>query len=331
MKRNSNIEILRFMLMIAICVWHTMVHGFDFKNMSSLNSPHIDHIIIMAICVPAVDTFMFISGFYGIRFSFDKLLRLIIQALLIANIIILARLPFGGSLSFYDQLLPISSGLTWWFLSVYAVIMVLSPILNAGINSVESKTFRNILIILFFIFSIVKYRLESGGYNLITLLLMYLLGRYCKKVQVVLSRKLSLIIWTLSLSILLLIMIYHLYYGNAHSIWILFSYNNPFIIIMAISIFYFVHSFRFKNNKIALFLGNHSLSIYLITEMIGISLYSWWKSLYDYNLFYYLFSIVAIAIFCVLIDIPIQIINNLIRDKVIRYLIHTPIKKINKL
>ena len=30
--RNPNIELLRFVLMVAICVWHTFVHGYDYKN-----------------------------------------------------------------------------------------------------------------------------------------------------------------------------------------------------------------------------------------------------------------------------------------------------------
>ena len=304
--------------MIAICIWHTMVHGFDFKNMSTMNIPQIQHLIMMVICVPAVDTFMFISGYYGIRFSYDKLLKLIIQAILISNIIILVRLPFGGSLSFYDQLLPISSGLTWWFLSAYAVIMVLSPILNAGIKTIESKTFRNILIFLFFVFSIVKYRLDGGGYNLITLLLIYLLGRYCNKTQLVLSRKLSIIIWAFSFSFLLLIMTYHLYYENVHSIWILLSYNNPVIILMAVSIFYFSLSFQLNQKKWIAFLGNHSLSIYLVSEMIGIALYNTWKNLYINNTLIFITSIFVFALSCEFFDIPIQALNSWIRKKIVR-------------
>lgn len=317
-KRNTNIELLRFVLMIAICIWHTMVHGFDFKNMSTMNIPQIQHLIMMVICVPAVDTFMFISGYYGIRFSYDKLLKLIIQAILISNIIILVRLPFGGSLSFYDQLLPISSGLTWWFLSAYAVVMVLSPILNAGINSIESKIFRNILVMLFFVFSVVKYRLDGGGYNLITLLLIYLLGRYCNKTQLVLSRKLSIIIWAFSFSFLLLIMTYHLYYENVHSIWILLSYNNPVIILMAVSIFYFSLSFQSYPHRWSAFLGNHSLSIYLVSEMIGITLYNTWKNLYINNTLIFITSIFVFALSCEFLDIPIQALNSWIRKKIVR-------------
>ena len=34
-KRNVNIELLRFLLMIMICIWHTVVYGFDLKNMGN--------------------------------------------------------------------------------------------------------------------------------------------------------------------------------------------------------------------------------------------------------------------------------------------------------
>ena len=86
--RDTNIEFLRFLLMFMICVWHTMVHGYDYKNMSDSITPDNRGIILMALCVPAVDTFMLISGYYGIKYSLDKLFRLIIQALLISNTVI---------------------------------------------------------------------------------------------------------------------------------------------------------------------------------------------------------------------------------------------------
>ena len=314
-KRNASIELLRFILMIAICMWHTMVHGFNYANISMVNTPQVQHIIIMAICVPAVDTFMFISGYYGIRFSYDKLLKLTIQALLIANIITIIKLPFGGCLSFYDQLLPVSSGITWWFLSVYAVIMVLSPIINSGINTIDKKTFRNILIILFFIFTIVKYKLEGGGYNLITLLLVYLLGRYCNKAQIVLSGKKSVLLWLILFSLLLLIMFYQLYYGDVHSIWTILSYNNPIIILMSVTIFYFTLSIKNKTHKWASFLGYHSFSIYLISEMIGISLYSLWSHIFEFNIIVFILSIVVFCLLCEIADIPLCSINTYLRKK----------------
>lgn len=313
--RNTNIELLRFVLMFAICIWHTMVHGFHFNNMPTNNIPQIHHIIIMGICVPAVDTFMFISGYYGIIFSINKLARLAIQALLIANIIIFAKIPFGGSLSFYDQLLPISSGLTWWFLSVYAVIMLLAPILNSGINTIDTKVFRNILAILFFIFTIVKFKLEGGGYNLITLLLIYLFGRYCNKAQIVWSGKKSFFLWIILQSLLQIIMIYQLHYGDIHVIWIILSYNNPIIILMSVSIFYFTLSIKNRQRKWASFLGNHSFSIYLISEMIGFSLYNLWGRLFEYNIIVFILSIVVFCILCEIADLPLCSINNYVRKK----------------
>lgn len=300
--------------MIAICVWHTMVHGFNYKDMSAIYSPQVLHLSIMVICVPAVDTFMFISGFYGIRFSYDKLLRLIIQALLISNIIIFFRLPFGGSFSFYDQVLPISSGLTWWFLSVYVIIMVFSPILNAGIDNIDTKTFRNILIILFFVFSVVKFQLDGGGYNMITLTLIYLLGRYCKKSRLAISRKKSILLWITSVSILFSIIIYHYYNDDYNSIWVILSYNNPIIILMAMAIFYFTISFKNSTKMWALFLGSHSLSIYLISEMLGYSLYNSWKNIFDYSICLFLLSITLFSIICEFIDIPLQSLNCYLRN-----------------
>ena len=37
-KRNSNIELFRFILMNGICLWHMLVHGMNIKNIINIES-----------------------------------------------------------------------------------------------------------------------------------------------------------------------------------------------------------------------------------------------------------------------------------------------------
>lgn len=321
MKRNTNIEFLRFLLMIFICIWHTMVHGYDYKNMSIDIIPNVYSILLMGFCSSAVNTFMFISGYYGINYSFDKLLRLVIQALLISNMVILVRFfCFDGQLSFYDQVLPLSSGVSWWFMSVYIVIMILSPILNSGVESISSRKLLILLGFLFFIYCIVKYRLGEGGANLATMLFVYLLGRYCCKVKIKWSPILSIVIWAMALFALYALMFYYLYTGQIESIWYLLSYNNPLVILMAVSAFFFILSFNCQLGRWAEFLGSHSLSIYLVSELIGIVLYKYWRQLLEESFFLFILSIIAFAIACECFDVPLKKLNDLIRKKIPHFL-----------
>lgn len=318
-QRETNIELLRFVLMFLICVWHTLVHGFDYKNMSDSIIPDTKGVLLMGLCVPAVDTFMLIAGFYGIKYSIDKLLRLIIHALLISNTVIIIKYIYcNGNFEFYYQLFPVSSE-CWWFLSVYIVIMLLSPIINGGIESIKPRLFLQILIPLFFIYSIVQYRLEMNtGGNLITMLLVYLLGRYLNKTSYNLTKTAALLLYFLSFASILAMMYYYYSIGRYDSIWRSLNYNNPLVILMSVSIFYFVKSIKKAIlPRTALFLGRHSLSIYLFTEIIGLSLYKYWSGLFEQNLLLFLLSVLHCIILIEFIDVPYLWINTHIRKRIL--------------
>lgn len=320
--RETNIEFLRFLLMFMICVWHTMVHGYDYKNMSDSITPDNRGVILMGLCVPAVDTFMLISGYYGIKYSLDKLFRLIIQALLISNTVIFIKyFFFNGNLEFYYQLFPISSE-CWWFLSVYIVLMLLSPIINGGIQLISSKQFLQILIPLFFIYSIIQYRLEMNtGGNFITMLLVYLLGRYLNKTFYIPPKRVIFLLFFLSFISILLMMFYFLSIGRFDSIWRTLNYNNPLVILMSVSIFFYVKSLsKVKFPKVSLFLGRHSLSIYLFTEIIGFPLYKFWSNLLDINFILFLLSVAVIIIMIEFVDVPYSWINTYVRKQLLYWI-----------
>lgn len=308
-KRNPNIELLRFVLMVAICVWHTFVHGYDYKNMSDLLIPEVNHLYFMGVCVPAVDTFMLISGFFCINYSIKKLFRFIIQALLISNLVCFVKFfLFGAPLSFYDQLLPISSGISWWFFKVYIVIFLLSPIINNGIKQIDTKTFGRILVYLFFIHCVVQFKLGMGGANFTIMLLIYLLGCYLNKVNFRLSRLQSFLMWFVSFLLFIIIMLYFYRKNDYSSIWHMMEYNNLLVVSMAISIFYFVLSFEegFLSN-LCLFLGRHSFSIYLFSEMIGVGLYTYWGNILEkFNAFIFVISVMIFSLLVEGVDIYLQ-------------------------
>ena len=56
-------------------------------------------------------------------------------------------------------------------------------------------------------------------------------------------------------------------------------------------------------DDICCFLGRHSLSIYLISEMIGCVLYIYWAQLLKSNSLIYLIAIVIFAFLCETVDI----------------------------
>lgn len=90
--RNTNIEVFRLLLMLSIFCWHILMHGAGLKYMSDgYVNDFIYKAFLCAFFAPATYCFMFVSGFFGIKFSLSKLgkleLSLIIVSLLCSFIV----------------------------------------------------------------------------------------------------------------------------------------------------------------------------------------------------------------------------------------------------
>lgn len=178
-KRNSNIELLRFVLMFAICILHLLVHGVGIKE-SGASIGNVD-LLLCALSLPAVNCFMLISGYYGIRFSVNKALVLILQAFIFFLLCSVIKMYLLGEVKWTtlaQHLFPIANK-NWWFLTEYFCVMLLSPLINKGIERIDRRTFTVILLYLIFINSFGLYLVRASlGSNLLSMLIVYLLGRY---------------------------------------------------------------------------------------------------------------------------------------------------------
>lgn len=120
--RNSGIDLLRVVLMLAICMLHAVNYSglrYGFEN---------------RFWGWGVAGFAFISGYYGVRFRLSKLIRLWMLALFCVcvpfamisilegrwNVRVFRRMLFGN-----------------WYLNAYTMLMLLSPLLNRGLDRLE--------------------------------------------------------------------------------------------------------------------------------------------------------------------------------------------------
>ena len=78
--RNSKVELLRCLMMVGVCMWHVLVHGLNYTSLGTnegpISLPLVD-VLLLVVFVPAVNTFMLISGYYGISLSRKKLFALV--------------------------------------------------------------------------------------------------------------------------------------------------------------------------------------------------------------------------------------------------------------
>lgn len=309
--RNSNVELFRVALMIAICVWHIMVHGFGYVYLSSGADIQIPWTrwLVMTLTVPAVDCFMLLSGYYGIRFSIRKLFHFWFLGIAVM------LLCYGH----YEQqivsyIFPMTSG-KWWFMQCYILVMLVSPFINHGLKTISDAVFIKVLICLFFINSIIKtIHLQFGGSDFISLLIIYLIGCALKRFNIISSIKLGGGIFTLSTIVLFCFALIINAYVDRINVWILMCYNNPLVIFQAIGLVAIVVNLRPRYSSLINFMGQNSLSIYLITELVF--MYKWWAQLWERNLLQCVAVILGVSCCCILYGGGVSFISKHMVDGV---------------
>ena len=324
--RNTNIEILRFILMCFIFFWHILVHGYNLKQLGgdgvTVQHGFFLYGFLLTLFVPSTYCFVFISGYYGITFKLKKLLSLLLGCFIVSisawfyDVICYGR-PFE-IIHFMESLLPISTN-KWWFMTCFVLLYIISPILNEGFDKLLPKQQRTILFILFIFSSVgILALLPNCGSNFMGILMIYLMGRYAKRQSGGACIKKPIIIFFISF-ISLFVGIIGIYYISVHTehkslaklIFPLLGYSNPLVIIMSISLFYTVKNLPEFNNVIINKILSANLFIYLLTEAGSFISYHNIANVFDYNPSLGLCYSICIVLSCLLAGHIITEITNL--------------------
>lgn len=272
--RQSNVELLRIVLMYFIILFHLIVHSADVHSLAingyTETKNSVFYMLIMSFISMSVNCFVFISGYYGIKFNIKSVISFVFQGLFYSV------LPFIIIRYFIDDtellvgqtwlkvLTPISHN-TWWFLSAYLALYFLSPILNKGVDYLNKRQLLlliGVLIYLEITFPLTGINhLVGHGIGLYPILVIYLIARFSKKYN--LKIKSSGIFYIVS-SILLFIISYtclKIHYQDIS--WRLFTYASPFIIIGSFFFFFFFLRIRIPQNTIINRIAGLSFGVYL--------------------------------------------------------------------
>ena len=114
-KRNMSIELMRCCMMFGIVLLHIITQDHWFEQGRPVSRHFIN------ILSPCVEGFVFISGYFGIKCSAQKIGRLL-------GLYVLYRLLFSMSWGLGDN----------WFLFGYVVLMMLAPVVNAAFEGKSS-------------------------------------------------------------------------------------------------------------------------------------------------------------------------------------------------
>ncbi len=129
MRRDANIEFYRTILMFGICLLHSVYH-------SGNELPWVSNALRWC-----VDGFVFISGWYGIRFSPSKVLRFL-GVTFFSSVLALMMGIALGTWNMRDDgfvLKAYSMIIGHWFVSAYLILLFVAPMLNAALGFMKDR------------------------------------------------------------------------------------------------------------------------------------------------------------------------------------------------
>lgn len=188
MERQSNMELLRLVAMMMILVMHMDYGAFGLPTAESVEQAPMTtfgRIFVEHLCLVAVNVYVLISGWFGIRPKMKGFVRLMLQVATYSIIITGAFLLLGKTtfkIGYVTDMLII--GKQYWFVVSYLLLYLVSPILNTFVEHSSKREFQWMLLVFFgfqFVYSWI-FGLEefAGGYSALSFMGLYLLARYVK-------------------------------------------------------------------------------------------------------------------------------------------------------
>lgn len=286
--RESNIELLRIVLMFMIITlhynWPDMGKALAYAYNSDSNASFNFLWIMQNASLGAVNCFIIVSGYYSINRTDIKISKIInlLGSLCIYNLVAyFINCGINGftntfSLkSMISQSLPIN-----YFLFLYIALYILAPYLNLVIDKLTKKQYKTMLIILICMFSVWEYGVDivemvmtgplksisvigkqgdQGGYTIVNFILLYLIGAFFRKFDIpVKFKKKSLIVGYIG-SVVCLSIINNMQYSNL--IW---QYNNPLVIIEACTLFLLFAKMKINTSKVINFFSSAMLGVFFL-------------------------------------------------------------------
>lgn len=318
-QRNTNIELLRAVLMVFICFWHVIIHGYNFLHIGECcffsQGETLFLTFFCTLFLPSVYCFILISGYYGINFSLRKSLYLIVLGISCSLLSYGYRRFIGEELGIRDflmSLFPISCR-KWWFFTAYMMLFVSSPFVNKGLECLSSKLRWTLLLFMtgFVLLGIFNIEISEMSSSFFALLYMYVLGRQLSLESISINYRWLCLIYAICFITLWLIS-YKIAINNSTQFLLsgFYKYNNLLNITMSLCVFLLVVQLPIWSNKYLNWFLSTILSVYLLTEGIGTSLYKYEAAILKSDLLYGMSLTLIVFVICILYGHIVKAITN---------------------
>lgn len=293
-ERNSSIELLRILCGLGVVILH-----FNYcpsgGGAVELTTGYTQTILVFLeiLCACAVNTFILISGYYGIttaKINFPRLLKLIIQTIAFQFAFSFISCLTSGTfqiVKLITALLPVN-----YYVILYSSLMVMAPFINRLLNSLREKNLRMLISVSFLLFSVYPTIVEAfeeatgatlngmssiglsgsdAGYTIVNFILVYMIGAFLH----ITNQNKKLDIKKLTLSLLGCVFVLFVWRTIIPSTALI--YCNPFVIVEGSCIFLLFKKLQI-NNKIINLLAPASFTCFLINAyFLGYIGFDWIK------------------------------------------------------
>lgn len=261
--RNSSFELLRIIMILMILIEHGNMWyiGSGYASIAE----HWAKCIIESICIGAVNGFVLISGWFGIKSKLTKIGDLMFMVLFCTIPLLIVAvafnwLPISKILSFSGAYEYVFGGNGYWFVIDYIGLLIIAPLLNKGIEYTDRRQFANILIAGYILIGFFDFVMResilgtTGGYSVLWMGYLYMLARYMRIYGLKFVDRNRYLIFILSIALQSCLFSYGL---------IGLRYTNPLILLPAMSLICIFKHWNFQNKGINIAAGG-ALMAYLL-------------------------------------------------------------------
>lgn len=318
--RSSNFELLRIVSMLLVMVVHANFSSIGAPTIEDWNvAPHITFVrhFVESLSIVCVDVFVLISGWFGIRFSIDRLKEFVFQILFFSLggfvYFMLTPPPYSLTIFSIKNIFLFNTG-DYWFIKAYLILYLLSPVLNSFVTTATRRQFQVMLgsyLLFMFVYGWLEpasIQFTMNGTTALSFIGLYLIGRYVRQYPPTFKNRNTYLFLYIGLSLLLaLISCVMMNYGLRVSLSSrLYNYGNPLVILSSASLLLYFSRLKFHSNIVNVIAAS-SLAVYLFhcNEYVFPYYRMLMKSLIsgsNYGFILALFTILGIFILSVLID-----------------------------
>lgn len=332
--RDSRFELMRIIIMLMIIIMHYFngEMGGALENIENNTMNCIVMNIIESFCIPALNCFILITGFYMIQKEDINLIKIIklIFTLLFTNLLAYYGMILIGEQNLtirgiIKSFLPIVYDVNW-FIVIYSILYLFIPYINKLLKQLTQKQYQLLLgfsISFFYIWPtfVNNITIKDNGYGIINFIVLYLIGAYLKLYKK--KNKHRCIYLFIYIVMCIIIWGYHEMIPNKG--W---AYNTIFCLIASISFFLYFYNLKISNKKVINALASTMFTVYIVH--VNPFLTNWiWHKLLHCEIFYQSNYFIIHMLFSSLTVLSIGICIGYAFNKIVGIIIQKLIKEFN--